>query len=346
MNTSEHDYMVKSLVSFYSEDAIHEAKILLFEESIETKLRLKTYRNEKAKRDCEDIVMKLNEVGSACPRFVAADLNNVPIITSDAFDLAKLSNNIEHVLKLESHVSDSFTTLSCLQADFNTILKRCSKIDMLTDEVMALKLSIAAKDGGLPLPQPISSGDNDNEVSHQSDDNSEQSESSDDDDISFEADDEREEPEQELIEPKFNRPTTSHDHQTKMTEGGFKLVCKSGKSSRTFTNSSLRFNQQADGSLKTVNRHDRSNKFCSVFVSNLTTETKSADVVSFLHKKHNRQFKVVQIPSKFNDCVSFKVVVPVGMKDTMLDKRNWTKNVYVREFFENSRGLANLSAKY
>ena len=152
--------------------------------------------------------------------------------------------------------------------------------------------------------------------------------------------------EQELIEPKFNRPTTSHDHQTKMTEGGFKLVCKSGKSSRTFTNSSLRFNQQADGSLKTVNRHDRSNKFCSVFVSNLTTETKSADVVSFLHKKHNRQFKVVQIPSKFNDCVSFKVVVPVGMKDTMLDKRNWTKNVYVREFFENSRGLANLSAKY
>ena len=92
---------------------------------------------------------------------------------------------------------------------------------------------------------------------------------------------------------------------------------------------SLRFNQQADGSLKTVNRHDRSNKFCSVFVSNLTTETKSADVVSFLHKKHNRQFKVVQIPSKFNDCVSFKVVVPVGMKDTMLDKRNWTKNVYM-----------------
>ena len=152
---------------------------------------------------------------------------------------------------------------------------------MLTDEVMALKLSIVAKDSGLPLPRPISSGDNDNEESHQSDDSSEQSESSDDDEISFEADDEREEPEQELIEPKFNRSTTSHDHQSKMTEGGFKFVCKSGKSSRTFTNSSLRFNQQADGRLKTVNCHDRSNKICSVFVSNLTTDTKSADVVSF-----------------------------------------------------------------
>ena len=31
------------------------------------------------------------------------------------------------------------------------------------------------------------------------------------------------------------------------------------------------------------------------------------------------------------------------MKDTM---RNCTKNVYVRELFENSQGLENLSAKY
>ena len=82
MNTSEHDFMVKSVVSFYSKDAIHEAKILLFEECIQTKLRLKTYRNdEKAKRDCEDIIVKFNE-GSDCPRFVVADLSNVSVTTS------------------------------------------------------------------------------------------------------------------------------------------------------------------------------------------------------------------------------------------------------------------------
>ena len=85
-----------------------------------------------------------------------------------------------------------------------------------------------------------------------------------------------------------------------------------------------------------------SNKYCS----NLTTDTKVSDVVSFLREKHNRHFKVVQIPSKFYDCVSFKVVVPFEMKDTMFDKRNWKKNVYIREFFENSRSLASLSAKY
>ena len=71
---------------------IHKAKFLLFEECIETKLRLKTCRNDKkVKGGSEDIIMKFNEVGSDCPRFVAADISNVPATTSDAIDLAKLS---------------------------------------------------------------------------------------------------------------------------------------------------------------------------------------------------------------------------------------------------------------
>ena len=204
MNTSEHDFMVKSVVSFYSEDAIHEAKILLFEECIETKLRLKTYRKEKAKQDCEDIIVKFNEVGSGCPRFVAADLSNVPITTSDAFDLAKLSKSIEHVLQLESQVSDSFAALSCLQVDFKSVLQRCNKIDVLTDEIMALKLSIAAKDGGLPLPQPASMPIVENlvDIDSQSDISSVKSESSDDELLVLDADDKQEEPEQEPNQPK------------------------------------------------------------------------------------------------------------------------------------------------
>ena len=341
MNTSEHDFMVKSVVSFYSEDAIHEAKILLFEECIETKLRLKTYRKEKAKQDCEDIIVKFNEVGSGCPRFVAADLSNVPITTSDAFDLAKLSKSIEHVLQLESQVSDSFAALSCLQVDFKSVLQRCNKIDVLTDEIMALKLSIAAKDGGLPLPQPASMPIVENlvDIDSQSDISSVKSESSDDELLVLDADDKQEEPEQEPNQPKVKWSAVSRDYHSNMTDGGFKLVGKIGKPSRTFTNSSLKPQHHA--------RHrGESNKYCSVFVSNLTTDTKVSDVVSFLREKHNRHFKVVQIPSKFNDCVSFKVVVPFEMKDTMLDKRNWKKNVYIREFFENSRSLASLSAKY
>ena len=48
MNTSKHDFIVKTVVDFYSEDDIHEAKVLLFEECIETNMRLKTHRIETA----------------------------------------------------------------------------------------------------------------------------------------------------------------------------------------------------------------------------------------------------------------------------------------------------------
>ena len=112
-----------------------------------------------------------------------------------------------------------------------------------------------------------------------------------------------------------------------MTDDGFKLVGDTGKPSRTFTSSHLKPKHHA-------HHRGESNKYCSVFVSNLTTDTKVGDVVSFLCEKHNRHFKVVQILSKFNDCVSFKVVVLFEMKDKMLDKRNWKKNVFIREFFE------------
>ena len=69
-------------------------------------------------------------------------------------------------------MSDSFTTPKCLQVDFNSMLKRCSTIDLLADEVMALKLLIAAKDGVLPLSQPDTSTEKKSDIEMESDDNS------------------------------------------------------------------------------------------------------------------------------------------------------------------------------
>ena len=153
------------------------------------------------------------------------------------------------------------------------------------------------------------------DVDSQSDICSLKSESSDDELLVLDADDEQEEPEQEPNQPMVKWSAASRDYHSNMTDGGFKLVGKTGKPSRTFTKSSLKAKHHA--------RHrGKSNKYCSVFVSNLTTETKVDDVVSFPREKRNCHFKVVQIPSKFNDCVSFKVVVSIEMKDTMLDKKS------------------------
>ena len=150
------------------------------------------------------------------------------------------------MLQLESQVSDLFAALSCLQVDFKSILKRCNKIDVLTDEIMALKLSIAVTDGGLPLPQPASIVEkNLVDTASQSDISSVKSESSDNELLVLDADDEQEEPEQEPKQPKIKWTAASRDYHSNMTDGGFKLVGKTGKPSRTFTNSSLKSKHHA-----------------------------------------------------------------------------------------------------
>ena len=97
MNTTEHDIIVKTVGDFYSKDDIHEAKILLFEEYIETNMHLETYRTEAAKHAYVDIINKLNGVGANCPTFVVTNLNHFPITTAASFDLSKIPRNIEMV---------------------------------------------------------------------------------------------------------------------------------------------------------------------------------------------------------------------------------------------------------
>ena len=351
MKSSEHDNVIKSVVSFYREDVIHEAKIVLFEECIETKLRLKTYKIDKAKNDCVDIINKFNEVGSNCPMFVAANLANVPIVSADAYDLAKLSMHIESVLKLENQVASSFEALACLQVDFKTVLQKCSKIDMLSQDIAALKTLVAATNGGQPDPPPQTDNTQSPESDNQSDDKSDAEisnvgSSSCEADVESEAEDRPTTATRKLI---HGRPAV--EDRSKMTEGGFTYVEKARKhvSNRVFTNSAIKLSQSKKCMfpLQTVSRQrasgQNSGSYISVFVSNFTPNTKAEDVSKFLQEKHQRRLKVYQIPSKFKDCASFKVIVPDSLKSALLDKSNWSRNVYVREFFENSRGSVNLA---
>ena len=50
----------------------------------------------------------MNEIGTDCPSFVAKNISLLPVATPDAFDLAKITNNIGEVMKLESTVLVSF----------------------------------------------------------------------------------------------------------------------------------------------------------------------------------------------------------------------------------------------
>ena len=72
---------------------------------------------------------KLNEVGlDNCPSFVAKSMNQLPMTTPDAFNMAKVSKDIASVMKIEDKIITSFYALSCLQKDFKYVMDKCASI--------------------------------------------------------------------------------------------------------------------------------------------------------------------------------------------------------------------------
>ena len=140
-----HDFVIKTVVDFYSRDAIHDAKSLLFEKCEMTAARFRSYNKDAAKMDSRDIVIKLNEVGCNCPTFVAKEIAKLPLTTPDAFDLAKISKDIDDVLRIKENVINSFTTLTCLQNDFQLVRKQSNKIDELSENISSLELLVEKK---------------------------------------------------------------------------------------------------------------------------------------------------------------------------------------------------------
>lgn len=129
-----------------------------------------------------------------------------------------------------------------------------------------------------------------------------------------------------------------------MTEGGFTYVDVARSKPRVFTNSTIKAAQQQqkrESQTKTVSSSGA--KHGSVFVSNFTLDTKPEHIDSHLYKKFGCRFKVIRVPSKVKDCASFKVVVESDMMTKVLNKINWSPNVYVREFYENARKLVSLA---
>ena len=110
-----------------------------------TAARFRSYNKDAAKMDSRDIVIKLNEVGCNCQTFVDKEIAKLPLTTPDAFDLAKISKDIDDVLRIKENVINSFTTLTCLQNDFQLVLKQSNKIDELSENISSLKLLVEKK---------------------------------------------------------------------------------------------------------------------------------------------------------------------------------------------------------
>ena len=357
MNTMEHDFIVKAVTTYYSESDIGIAKKLLFDKCCDTKIRYRTYHNDKAMHDFPDIINKKNEVGEGSPMFVAADINNLPLATVDAFHLNSMSKKLSSLLNLETDVKAAFASLSCLQNDFLEMFNKCSGIGSVKTDIAAiqLKLSEQSKAGvpeaGAPeddIPEVASPEADVTQVQINFDKDSDTNSSTDAGNSSYDGDDKYY---TEFPKMLSNQMDARIPPKKWLTDGGFQFVKDKSahkpalavkSTSRVFVNSGRRTLDSRKYSLKSVKpiSHDSigdSSKF-DVFVSRLDPATKPRDVAQYLKHVHGKQFKVTQVRNKYPGYVSFKVNAQSRkLMSALLNKDNWDAGVFVKEFNTKSR---------
>ena len=352
MNTMEHDFIVKAVTTYYSESDIGIAKKLLFDKCCDTKIRYRTYHNDKAMHDCQDIINKMNEVGEGSPMFVAADVNNLPLATVDAFDLNSMSKKLSSLLNLETDVKAAFASLSCLQNDFLEMFNKCSGIGSMKIDIAAIQLKLSEQSKAdvpeVDTPEVASSEADITQAQINFDKDSDTNSSTDAGNSSYDGDDEYY---TEFPKMLSNQMDARIPPKKWLTDGGFQFVKDKSahkpalavkSTSRVFVNSGRRTLDSRKYSLKSVKpmSHDSigdSSKF-DVFVSRLDPATKPRDVAQYLKHVHGKQFKVTQVRNKYPGYVSFKVNAQSRkLMSALLNKDNWDAGVFVKEFNTKSK---------
>ena len=326
MNTNDHDFIIKTVVEFYSEEEINSAQHLLLETCEETNLRMKIYRKDAAKLYCRDITNKFNEVGVHCPTIVAVNIAKLPVVTADAFNLARMSKDIMSILSIEKNEANSLATLDCLQSDVTSVLDKCSKMDVIANELERLKFAIHRRNGRRVIESDSSTPESNSTIDDSTNDDTDDDDddAADDDDVFSNASISG----NAIIDEHTDldvQETTQNTNASRalpilrlrdgpcadawMTEGGFSLVGSSTQrkkiqvSSRTFVNTSRKNTDMSCGALKTIVPHyhgndrrhggySRKNKMCDIFISRLVPETTARDVNNFLMPRLNRNVKI------------------------------------------------------
>ena len=82
---------------------------------------------ERCKDGMSCIINKLNNVVLDRPTLVAKSVDKLPLAILDAFNLAKISNDITTILRIEEYVTTLLYALSYLQNDFLYVID-CMRI--------------------------------------------------------------------------------------------------------------------------------------------------------------------------------------------------------------------------
>ena len=144
--------LIEQCANHYDEAAIMTARALLFAKSKETNIRDSGRRGDGdsfKKLTLEDIVRKINELGSDVPTFYAVDLNNLPPYTMNSID----------VYQMIGRVRDLSSRIQSLREDVRSQQRRASQAPLAAtrdSELETIRAAMRYLEVGTPRKGPQS----------------------------------------------------------------------------------------------------------------------------------------------------------------------------------------------
>ena len=214
------------------------------------------------------------------------------------------------MLRIKENVINSFTTLTCLQNDFQLVLKQNNKIDALSENISSLKLLVEKKQARRVIVSSDSDTDTDTSQSAidtdydgDADIDGEDDDDGDDDGVGEDDDDDGEDDKRgshSIRETVNDRQTVNTKPTTRNREPCHHML----KAVQFVGHNNLNRNSG----------YSRPNKQCEIFVSRLVPTTTSRDMSLYLKSKYTKSLHVQQIHTKYDSYASFKITAPPNMK--------------------------------
>ena len=159
MTTNDHEFVIKTVIEFYTEEKIYAAKNLFFFNLSRNSTTLKSISCRRSQTGLPRYYQQNERSWYLLPIICSAKHSKATDWTADAFNLAKLSKDIASVLNIEQNVATSSATLADLQHDLTFVLEKCSKIDVNTDKLEKLKSTVDRRNARRVIESDSSASD-------------------------------------------------------------------------------------------------------------------------------------------------------------------------------------------
>ena len=302
------DVIVQLCLQHFSDCDIDDSKRRLFK-SCNAESKLKGHRgNGKARKNIEDVISLLLELGGNIPTFVAKDLNKLPPLTFDAVDLTTLLNSISKTKAEVDQLKESMKI-------------QCEVTKSLSDSAAHIHQRVTNLEHAPTVTHPdtFAAKVKENISTHKNHANRQNSRA---------ATNQIENAQAMRPQPNMNTHSMStprNNHVPESTQEDWTVVQANKRNPTKFGV----VGTSKNSALKTVKKMVRP-RTANVFAFRFDPDTTPEEIKSYLDEVLNVETQVQKVETRFDTYASFHIECVCADPEKFMDENVWPSNVFVR----------------